>query len=241
MEHCSHDSINDGVCDDCGMEIGGTANGTYIEMNSIYSECHSYMDINSSQPFESDLKLLDIPVEVKNLVMKLASTCPKETHRMGVRRQQLFSYIYLAYLQLGIKFDPEKLREMMKMNQREINMALRIISGTSSVGIPLPTNGYENDPISAPIVVISPIIYLEELCKNNNLESYTEDIIRVSKSILDRNKILLEFNPKHMAISLIRYYLLELDINIPKFAKSNGISDSILKNYVSRISETFKK
>jgi hypothetical protein len=238
MELCKHESINNGICDDCGMELGGTLNGTFMEVNTNYSEYHSYIDSSVVQPFEADLRNLNIPTEVKNMVMKLASTCPKETHRMGVRRQQLFSYIYLAYLQLSMKFDPDKLREDMKMNQREVNMALRIISGTSSVDIPLPTNGYEDDPLSAPVVVISPMVYIEDVCKHNNLEDYMEDIIRVSKNILEKNKILLEFNPKHIAISLARYYLLELGINIPKFAKHNGISDSILKQHVTRISKT---
>jgi hypothetical protein len=239
MEDCVHETIYNGVCTDCGIEVQGISNGTYIDMNSSYSEFHSFMDSNISQPFEADLKTLNIPQDVKILVLKLASTCPKETHRMGVRRQQIFSYIYLAYLQLGIKFDPEKLREEMKMTQREVNMALRIISGTSSVEIPLPTND-DDDPMSAPVVVISPLVYLEEICKNNGMESDYDEINDMSKTILDKNKILLEFNPKHIAISLVKHFMTLNNINIPKFAKNNGISDSILKQHVNRIVKTQK-
>jgi len=241
MEGCSHENISGGVCLDCGMETGSISSGAYTESNLRYTEFHSYIDSGTVLPFEADLKGLSIPSEVKSLVIKLASSCPRETHRMGVRRQQLFSYIYIAYLQLGINFDPEKLRKEMKMTQREVNMSLRITSGTSSVDFPLPTNDLTDEPISAPVVVISPVVYLEEICKMNNITEYYTDILDVSKTLIKKNKILLEFNPKHMAIALVRYYLLEIGINTPKFAKINGISDSILKQHVSRISKTMEK
>lgn len=237
MEVCTHPNLYDGVCGDCGMEVFATASsGNYIDMNSSFSEYHSYLESNSAQPFETDLKALNIPEEVKTLVINLASSCPRETHRMGVRRQQLFSYIYLAYLQLGFKFDPEKIRQDMKMTQREVNMSLRIISGTSSVDIPLPMSA-DSEPISAPIVVISPIIYLEEVCYNNGIKEHTQEVIKMSKAAIEKNKLLLEFNPKHMAISLVKHYLTSIDVYIPKFAKINGISDSILKQNLIRINK----
>lgn len=234
MEGCKHSSVEDGVCNSCGMEVFGTSNGTHIDMSSTYSEYHSYLDPNSAQPFETDLKNINIPDEVKNLVMTLASSCPRDTHRMGVRRQQLFSYIYLAYLKLGFKFDPEKIRQEMKMSQREVNMALRIISGTSSIDIPLPVSE-ELETLSAPVVVISPIIYIEDICSLNNLSQHTEVITNIAKDILDKKKILFEYNPKHIAVSIVKRYMVDNGINIPKFAKINGISDSILKQHLNRI------
>jgi hypothetical protein len=238
MESCSHANIYDGVCLECGMEVYGTSNGTHIEMSSKYSEHHSYVDSNNSQPFETDLKSLNLPTEIKAMVMNLANSCPRETHRMGVRRQQLFAYIYLAYLQLGFDFDPEKLRTDMKMTQREVNMALRIISGTSSVDIPLPTNE-DSEPISAPVVVISPIIYIEDVCKHNNVLDHKDEVMKLAKFVLSKNKILLEYNPKHVAVSIVRYYLNSININIPKYVKSNGISDSIMKQHLVRIAKCF--
>ena len=238
MESCSHANIYDGVCLECGMEVYGTSNGTHIEMSSKYSEHHSYVDSNNSQPFETDLKSLNLPTEIKAMVMNLANSCPRETHRRGVRRQQLFAYIYLAYLQLGFDFDPEKLRTDMKMTQREVNMALRIISGTSSVDIPLPTNE-DSEPISAPVVVISPIIYIEDVCKHNNVLDHKDEVMKLAKFVLSKNKILLEYNPKHVAVSIVRYYLNSININIPKYVKSNGISDSIMKQHLVRIAKCF--
>ena len=234
MESCKHSNIYDGACVECGMEVYGTSSGTHIEMNSKYSEHHSYVDSNSNQPFETDLKTLNIPTEIKALVMNLASSCPRETHRMGVRRQQLFAYIYLAYLQLGFKFDPEKLREEMKMTQREVNMALRIISGTSSVDIPLPTT--ENaEPISAPVVVISPLVYIEDVCELNGIKEHINNVSELTKVILEKNKLLFEYNPKHVAVAIVKYYLSTIGVNVPKFVKNNGISDSILKQHIGKI------
>jgi hypothetical protein len=205
-------------------------------MKSSYSEYHSYVDSVNVLPFEADLKSIDIPDEVKNLVMNLASSCARETHRMGVRRQQLFSYIYLAYLQLGFKFDPEKIRKEMKMSQREINMALRIISGTSSIDIPLPVSEH-SEPLSAPVVVISPSIYIEEVCATNNLTQFKDEVSQLAKEILDKNKMLLEYNPKHIAITIVKHYMNLKNISVQKFSKINGISDSILKHHLQRINK----
>jgi transcription initiation factor TFIIIB Brf1 subunit/transcription initiation factor TFIIB len=231
FDNCTHKSIFEGVCNDCGLEISGC----HIDMTSSYSEYHSHTDNIVAKPFEQDLKNLSIPDEVKNLVIQLAMSCPKETHRMGVRRQHLFSFIYLAYLQLGYKFDHNKLVEELKMTKREINMALRIISGTSSSEISLPAGEQEGEVISAPIVVISPMIYIEELCKNNNLIEQKDEIIVHAKKILAKDKILYEFNPKHIAVALVKHYLNQQKVNIPKFAKNNGISESILKQHMNRI------
>jgi hypothetical protein len=236
MQTCEHPNIYDGVCNDCGMEVYGTSTGTFIDMKSSYSEYHSYVDSFTPQPFETDLKTIDIPDEVKNLVMTLASSCSRETHRMGVRRQQLFSYIYLAYLQLGFKFDPEKIRKELKMSQREINMALRIISGTSSIDIPLPVSE-DSEPLSAPVVVISPMVYIEEVCQHNNLGDEVELVSVVAKEVLDKNKLLLEYNPKHIAISIVKHYMNIKGISVNKFSKHNGISDSILKQHLIRINK----
>jgi hypothetical protein len=236
MQDCEHRDIYEGVCNDCGMEVYGTSTGTFIDMKSSYSEYHSYVDNVSIQPFETDLKSIDIPDEVKNLVMSLASSCSRETHRMGVRRQQLFSYIYLAYLQLGFNFDPERIRKEMKMSQREINMALRIISGTSSIDIPLPVSEH-SEPLSAPVVVISPIIYIDEVCATNNISQFKTEIIQLAKDILEKNKMLLEYNPKHISIAIVKHYMNLKNISVQKFSKINGISDSILKHHLQRINK----
>ncbi len=230
FDTCKHTYIDDGVCQDCGLEVG-----VYIDMESTYSDHHQYSNPNNIQPFEADLKSLSISDEVKNLVYKMAMSCRKETHRMGVRKQQIFSFIYFAYLQLGYTFDPEKIIKELGMTQRETNMALRIISGTSASDIPLPMNEAAGEVLSAPVVVISPALYIDEICKENKLEEHCEEISKLTKEILDKNKLLFEFNPKHVALAITKHYMNLNDIVISKFAKLNGISDSILKQHITRI------
>jgi hypothetical protein len=229
FENCKHEHISEGTCDACGLEVS-----IYLDMESSYSENHKY-EAQQQQPFENDLKNLNIPEEVKCAVYKMAQTCPRETHRMGVRKQQIFAFIYIAYLQLGYKFDPEKIIDELKMTQRETNMALRIISGTSSAEISLPLNEDDGEVLSAPVVVISPTHFLEEICVFNNLEFHQKDIFTLAKQILSSNKNLLEFNPKHVALAIVKHYMNLNDISISKFAKNNKISDSILKQYINRI------
>lgn len=240
MEDCKHLNIYDEVCVECGLEVMGNNNGTHIEMGSSYSEYHSYIDPINIQPFESDLKNLNLPIEIKATVISLANSCSRETHRMGVRRQQLFAYIYLAYLKTGFKLDIDKLKEEMKMSQREINMALRIVSGTSSVDIPLPTTP-EGNHICAPIVVFSPLIYIEDVCEINGMSEYTEQVTELAKVILSKSKRFLEENPKHIAITILKYYLNSIGVNIPKYVKNNKISDSILKQHMARIEKVMSK
>jgi len=229
FETCKHELVSDGCCQVCGLDVG-----VNMEMDSNYSEHHKY-DSQAQQPFENDLKNLSIPNEVKNLVYKMAMGCPKETHRMGVRKQQIFSFIYIAYLQLGYKFDPDKIIKELKMTQRETNMALRIISGTSSSDIALPINEAAGEILSAPVVIISPVFFIEDICKENSLSEKSVEIITLAKQILSENKILFEFNPKHVALAIVKHYMNLNNIVISKFAKVNGISDSILKQHINRI------
>jgi len=231
FENCKHETITDGICLSCGLEIEESR----IDMTCSYSNLHPHSDGSNVQPFENDLRSLSIPDEIKNLVIKLALSCSKETHRMGVRRQQLFAYIYFAYLQLGYIFDPDRIMEELKMSKRETNMALRIISGTSSSEISLPIMNEEGDTLSAPVVVFSPIQYIEDFCKENNLLHLCEDIKIHSKKVLEKNEFLFEEKPKHIAVVLIKHFLRHNDINIPKFAKNNGVSESIVKKHMVKI------
>jgi hypothetical protein len=121
------------------------------------------------------------------------------------------------------------------MSQRETNMALRIISGTSSAEISLPLNENDGEVLSVPVVVISPTHFLEDICIFNNLQDHQGEIMKVAKQILATKKILLEFNPKDVALAIVKYYMNLNDLSISKFAKNNKISDSILKKHISRI------
>jgi hypothetical protein len=121
------------------------------------------------------------------------------------------------------------------MTQRETNMALRIISGTSSSDIALPINEAAGEILSAPVVIISPVFFIEDICKENSLSEKSVEIITLAKQILSENKILFEFNPKHVALAIVKYYMNLNNIVISKFAKVNGISDSILKQHINRI------
>jgi hypothetical protein len=115
------------------------------------------------------------------------------------------------------------------MTKREINMSLRVISGTSSSDISLPAGERAGEVLTAPVVVITPVDFIEDICKSNNLSPQLDEITNHAKKILEKNKILYEFNPKHIAIALIKHFLIQSKITIPKFAKANGISESILK------------
>lgn len=234
IESCVHENTVHGICTDCGLCLGGASGESYLDMDVDFTVTHQYSGSVHMTYFEKDLKPLPIPENVKALVIQMAQSNNQDVHRMGIRRQQLFSYIYLAYLQLGQTLDPEKLAEHLGMSQRDINLALRVVSATSSTNIPLPKQN--NTYMAAPIVVISPLNYIEEVCQQNGLQNHVSKVQYLAHRVLKASTSLLEQKPKHVAIAIVKYYM---DLNaystVGNFAKDNGLSASTLKSKVAEV------
>jgi hypothetical protein len=230
MEECVHENRLDDICIECGLCM----RGTYVDMDMDFTQSHQYSGSVQTPYFEKDLKPLPIPEEVKALVIQMARSNNQDVHRMGIRRQQLFSYIYLAYLQLNQWLDPQKLAEDLGMTQRDINLALRVVSATSSTDIPLPKQN--NSYMVVPIVVISPLNYIDEVCQKNGLQNQISEVRTLANRVLQASTSLLEQKPKQVAVAIVKYYM---DLNsystVGNFAKENGMSQSTLKNKVAEV------
>jgi hypothetical protein len=234
IETCVHENTVHGICVDCGLCLGGASGGSYLDMDVDFTQSHQYSGSVPMTYFEKDLKPLPIPDDVKALVIQMAQSNIQDVHRMGIRRQQLFSYIYLAYLQLGQRLDPQRVAEHLGMNQRDINLALRVVSATSSTNIPLPKQN--NTYMAAPIVVISPLNYIEEVCQHNGLQNYVSEVQTLAHRILNASSSLLEQKPKHVAVAIVKYYMDLNAYSIPSnFAKNNGLSPLTLKSKVAEV------
>jgi hypothetical protein len=234
IDTCIHENAIHGICPECGLCLGGASSGTHMDMNMEFTQSHQYSGSVEAAYFEKDVKGLNIPETVKALVVEMAATNDQEIHRMGVRRQQLFSYIYLAYLRLGMAFDPTNVSNELKMNQREVNLAVRMISATSSVNIPLPREN--NNVVTAPIVVLSPINYIEDVCMRNGLQNHVNHVKEVAQRVLKASSSLLEQKPTHIAVAIVKYYMQINSITtIKNFAQFNGLSQATLKQKVAEV------
>jgi hypothetical protein len=234
IDTCIHENAIHGICPECGLCLAGTSSGTHMDMNMEFTQSHQYSGSVEAAYFEKDVKGLNIPESVKALVVEMAASNDQEIHRMGVRRQQLFSYIYLAYLKLNMPFDPTRIADQLMMNQREVNLAVRMISATSSVNIPLPREN--NNVVTAPIVVLSPINYIEDVCIRNGLQNHVNQVKEVAQRVLKASSSLLEQKPTHIAVAIVKYYMQINSITTMRnFAQLNGLSTATLKQKVAEV------
>jgi hypothetical protein len=229
---CIHRSITAGECDDCGLCIGGSTNATLVDLTS--GEGYSLSTAAKNPSFLADLKSLDIPEKVKSAALTLASSTNNEIHRMGVRKQLLFGFVYLAYLQLGHRLKPEELALKIGISASDLSQALRLVNGTSSSGV-------KSSEITAPVVVISPLDYIENYCYKYNLAKNIKSIIEYAEKILkaDRFHQLLSRKPNDVAIAMIKHYVIINDIEMIKNFYILDISSNILKQRLKDISDIY--
>ena len=64
--------------------------------------------------------------------------------------------------------------------------------------------------MTASVIIISPIIYIEENLEKINKGEYCNIILKSTTELLNTYEILYEENPELMAIAIIKYYF---DIN----------------------------
>lgn len=224
---CAHESIlPSGECELCGLCIGGSSNATFVDLTSG-GEGYSTTVPVKQPTFLAELLRLDIPDEVRTQAILLSESTKQEIHRMGVRKQLLFNYVFLAYLELKINVDPNELATKIKISPTDLAQAIRIISGSSSTKISIPR--VRGEALIAPVVVISPLMYIEDLCKTFGI-SNNKKITTFSQELLkrDRSNILLSKKPVQVAKLLIRNYLHLSGLECPKELCSD-ISPNIIK------------
>jgi len=231
---CDHDSVLEGICQKCNIFII-TSNDYYIDHNTTeYSKAHhNYSSNVIKSSFEKDLKNLLIPEDVKSKVIELDLSSKRGFHRMGVRKSQLFSYIHAAYQSLNYKIDVVNIQKQLQMTAKEINTAVRIITGTSAMAIPIMDIGKRN--LSTPIVVISPLSMIENVCRKNDLLEHYHQVAELCKKTITKSDILMERKPEQVSLAILKYYMNLKGITITNFAQNNNITDATLNTRVNEI------
>ncbi|CAH6418736.1 Hypothetical protein POVN_LOCUS457 [uncultured virus] len=230
---CPHEYIHLGTCEDCGLAM--SSSGSHLSHETEYTSSHQRAAPRSTLGFDKDLADKNFPAEIKAWVLQKAGSAPKQIHRMGKRDQILFAYVYLAYLQLQYPIKPEEIMSELGIKKTEISAAVQLASGIASMTLPQS----EQDMITAPMNVVSPIRYIPEvvavLSNIPNLKEHQPHITAIAEAALKKDQSLYEERPKHMAVGFLKYYLDRLGYHVPKFYSHFNMTSASINSYVRKI------
>lgn len=143
-----------------------------------------------------DLKTFQFPEDIKNQADVIFNKMRYQVRRGKIRIQMLFYCVYCAHLELNRDVNPIHLGALFGLTQGEVQRCNSIFS-------PLQT-GYK-----PPSVSISPLTYLPEYCQIMRLSGdAVDDILLMSRRIVDKSPALMEENPQTVAAGLLKYYII---------------------------------
>lgn len=237
-DSCAHTTIECGACLECGLCISDT--GSYISYEESYSNAHQRSTTVSSLGFEKDLKKLDLPMNIKSFVLTWAMNAPKKIFKGTRRNQVLFAAIYLAYLNLGCEFKPESINDQIKLSLPEMQKAMQIASGICK-GVNLNATVNEKPIINtAPVVAITPLRYLDEAkpyFDRNNITNHLDNLKEFMTYVLDKRPMLMEKDPRKMAIAFIKYYLTFTGIQTTGLMNEFNVQSTSIRRFYVQIEE----
>lgn len=174
----------------------------------------------------TDLRNHTIPDDIKNQADVIYNKMRYQLRRKKVRDQLLFYCVYCAHLELGRDVDPVRLGLMFGLTSGEIQRCDSLFS-------PLQT-GYR-----PPETTTTPLGYLPSYCNSLNLaEEAIDEIMRLAKSILEKDSSLFQEHPQTVASGLLRYYLITNGIetdNLATVPSVTGRSSATMDTMYKRI------
>ena len=225
--NCEH-QIQTNHCVKCGMVFDEN-----FEVNNDFSNNQSKIISQKNNIIDT----LDIPEYVRKTAYKTIQI-KQEDYGKKVRNdpKNTFIEIYNAYLKCGYSnFNPKKLAENLNLSRKEVNWCLKMTSGTS-----LQEEDYYNEIEGYPsIVILSPIAYIEPLCKSNNLLKHKDKLLEKVEYIMKQKDILYSSRPEYIACAIVKKYCEKNNIIIKSFSKINNISDNALKKSIREIEQFF--
>ena len=197
LQNCKHQNVFEGICMDCRLHM--ISCGMHIDNEEDFSTSHMRKNNKKLPSFERDLMNSDFPDEVKKWVY---NTYNSEKTRVGGKEAILFAYIYLAHLQLELDFKPENIASKLNTTKKQVKDGMKIASGMTSKIL----HAKNVNSIIAPLVVITPLIFIDDQLKQLDLFKYSDLIKEFTAKILKLNSLLYEEKPNLMSLAFIKYY-----------------------------------
>lgn len=228
LDDCVHDEIVEGVCENCGLIVGEG-----YDFSTEFSK--NYTKMNTTKVSIIDT-IEGIPKEVIdrakiNIEMKLEENGKKIRNDA----KNTFIVLYNAYLELGLDFKPHDLAEKLGLNRKDVNWCLKVSSGTS-----LTKSNISEDNKYQPIVIISPVSFIDSICKNNDISEHCEEIKKITREILEQNDSLYSSRPEYVSYAIVKQYAEKHGMTLKSFSKKNKISDNALKRTTNDIEFFFQ-
>lgn len=221
---CEHIMGNNEYCDYCVL-CGHAISTTFKEPTP------TRLPPSKTVNFEKELSVISIPSEIKQWVIRKSSLAKKQINRMGCRKQILFAYIYLAYLDLEyLDFKPNKLIDILNISKKNVGLALKYASGISSLLLPQS----EDDKLTSSLVVISPSIYIYEILEKINKLEHFPNLKGTCDMLLEKNELLYEENPELMALAIVKHYFDILNVKLYKYHSHFKKTQSVIKTCIKK-------
>lgn len=225
MDDCEHDFV-DNLCTKCNLVIEEFFEKQYVKTN-ILKDMTKYNLIDQLQ---------GVPQEIISIAKKNISRKQNETgKKVRNDKKQTFIQIYEAIIQSGINFDPTIVTRQLGLGKKDINWCIKEVSQTS-----LTPSVHEEASQPIYIVIVSPVVYIEDICKKTGIEEHQEKLIKLTEEIMEKKDILYSFKPNYIACGIVKNFCIKNKINIKAFSKKNNISDNALNKAILNVEEFFK-
>jgi len=225
MDECEHDFL-DNVCQKCNLVMENYFDKKYNNLDNV-RDINKYNLIDQLQNIPPKI----ISIAKKNIIRKQNETGKKVRND----KKQTFIQLYEAAIESGINFDPTIITRQLKLSKKDINWCIKEVSQTSLV-----PSVHEEASQPIYIVIISPVVYIEDICKKIELESEIEKLKDLTEKIMEKKDILYSFKPNYIACGIVKSFCIKNDIQIKGFSRKNNISDNALNKAVINVEEFFQ-
>jgi len=220
---CIHEHVVDGECENCGLIIGEG-----YDFSTEFSKNYTKMNTTKVSIIDS------IEGVHQKVIIRAKQNIEAKQQESGKKirndAKNTFIVLYNAYLELGMDFKPHELAMKLGLNRKDINWCLKVSSGTS-----LSKKNVSEDHKYPSIVIISPISFIDSICKNNEMSDHCGEIKRITREILEKKDILYSSRPEYVSYAIVKKYSELHGIQLKSFSKKNKISDNALKKTINDI------
>jgi hypothetical protein len=239
LRECLHEYIKEGFCANCGFGMGPR-----LDFDSIYYKGQMSAVNNTQKGYETELSKIGGFSETLTNLVKTKLKNEKRPAKETTRKLDVFCQFYVEGASLG-EINPVKIAKKLKLNGRNLNKSLRIVSGTSKKSV----RSIDGIIKTLQVVSISPVDCLKDICNmydnvisecsGERLETYYDEFVHYLKLAIKKSPSLLNERPKYVAIGFVKYYCGYFGIELKNIGKIVDISVPTLNQYSSKMKKLF--
>lgn len=232
LEECPHEFCTEGYCSSCGLEMGPK-----MDFDSTYGESHVKRRSITSQGYQSEMeKVSGVSENLKGIVADKLNKSGSHHCRESTRTLRVFCELYVNGAKEG-ELKPEGVARSLKMTGKNLNQCLREVSGTGRKTI----EGSNGETIVMPVVCLSPLDYIVEICSiidkgirvspKIKISPHVENIRRIISQAIKSCPSLHNKRPYYVAAGFIKHYCVVNGLNLGDISSLISMSSPTLNQY----------